>query len=176
MEDKIAGFVRTIRGRNIRESVVTVFLAGWYGYELFNEPGTDIGTAGRVVLLLVGLLIVAIAWGKLHIPASELAAYPPAQHPDRWRTHMTTQSQWLRFAWLWYVLPLFAGIALVMLGRSGELTAVRSVPVLIAAAVAIGIGFLNIQAAKQAERDRDAWLGVGSAAEPGHVADAGRRC
>jgi len=173
MDDKIAGFVRTVRGRNIRESVVAVLLAGLFGYQLLSEPGTGLGTAGRVVLLLACLLIVAVAWGKLSIPASELSAYPPAQYPDRWRAHMTTQARWLRFAWVWYVLPLFAGIALVILGRSGELTGWRTMPVLIALALAVGIGLLNVQAAKRVEQDRDAWLGAESAAEPGAAADGG---
>jgi hypothetical protein len=171
MEEKIAGFVRTIRGRNIRESVVAVLLAGWFGYALLGEPSTALETAGRVVLLLACLLILVVAWGRLHIPTSELVTYPPAEHADRWRAHLTTQARWLRFAWLWYVLPLFAGIALVMLGRGGEWTAVRTVSALIAAALAIGIGLLNFQAARQLERDRDTWLGTGNPAEPGAVPD-----
>ena len=158
MDEKMAGFVRTVRRRNVRETVVAVVLIGFFGYGLFSEPRLDLGMAGRAVLLAALVLILAVLWGKLHIPASELAAYPPAQHPERWRSRMTDQARWLRLAWLWYVLPLFAGIVLVALGRDEASVARVGASVLIAAALSVAVGFLNLSAANHVERERDAWL------------------
>lgn len=165
MDEKIAGFRRTIQRRNIRESAVAIFLAGLFGHELLNGPSTGVGTAGRVVMVFACLLIVTIIWSKLHVSSTVLVTFPPAQHPEIWRAYMNTQARWSRLAWLWYVLPLFVGIILIALGRSGEMTAIRAVSLLIAVILAVAIGLLNIQAAKRVEQDRDAWFGAESAAD-----------
>jgi hypothetical protein len=117
--------------------------------------------AGVVIAACVGIL--AVAWGLLHIPESDIAAYPPDQHANHWRKRMTTQALGLRFAWLWYVLPLFLGVAFMVVGRGEGL---RSAPAVISLAVLTAVGVLlaaaNISAGRKFERYRDEWFGGGS--------------
>lgn len=164
MENEIVGFVQTVRRRNIRESLAAAALAGLFVFGLFSEPYAEVVTVGRVLVVSGALGVLCVIWGRLSIPASELRVYPPAQHSERWRRRMTTQARWLRFAWLWYVLPPFVGIELMMLGSSTELSVGDTVAVLVVAILGAGIGLLNVQAAKQMSRRRDAWLGGEDAA------------
>lgn len=158
MEDKIACFVQSARRRNIVETVVVIALLALFGFRLLDEPHGAIVTAGRLIIILALLGILVVIWSRLHIPASELVAYPPAEHHDRWWRNLNTQARWLRLAWLWYVLPLLVGIALIMPGLSGEFSFGTTVAAVVVAAVAIGIALLNVQASKRVERKRDAWF------------------
>src|SRR5699024_1789882 len=159
MEDNIACFVQMVQRRNIRETVVTVILVMLFSYSLLGGLRADLVTAGRLIIGLGAIGILGVIWGALHIPVEEINTHPPARYPDRWRRHMNAQTRWLRFAWLWYVLPLFTGIALTMSGLGERTTTWSITAMLILITVATGVGFLNVQASKQIERNRDAWLG-----------------
>src|SRR5699024_7002291 len=106
---------------------------------IFNGPQTGLVIAGRLLIVLAAIGMLGVIWSRLHIPAAELQAYPPARCPGRWRRHMNTQAWWLRFAWLWLVLPLFTGIALTMSGSDSDLSIGDGVAILILVLVAAGI-------------------------------------
>ncbi|MDB5336415.1 MAG: hypothetical protein JWN70_2034 [Planctomycetaceae bacterium] len=158
-EAKVAGFVKSIWSRNVRETVVSFILIAWIGVDLCLTAAPDLMTCGKVLLLLGIGVVLAVLWGQLHIPRSELSLAPPGDNVERWRHHMTQQSRFLRYAWLWYVLPLFVPGTLIVLSRVDEVPTARlvtlgGVALLIGAAVV----WLNIAVAKGIERDRDLWL------------------
>ena len=163
MEQQIREFVNVVRARNIRESLAAVLLVVYFGYRLTVNPETvySIG-AGVVIIACFGIL--AIAWGVLNISESEVTARPPDQHPEHWRKLITTQAKGLRLAWLWYVLPLFLGVALMVTGRGEGLT---SAPTIISLAVLAVVGALlaaaNFSAGAKLERFRDELFGKATA-------------
>ncbi len=159
LEANVAKFVKSIWNRNVRESVACFILIAWIGFDLYFTAAPDLMTCGKLLMLFGIGVVLAVLWGKLHIPQAELRLAPPVDHGDRWRHHMTQQSRFLRFAWLWYVLPLFVPGTLIALSRVGEVPAARllgvgGVALLIGAAVV----WLNIIVAQGIERDRDLWL------------------
>lgn len=166
MESKVNQFVENIRRRNVRETIAAVIVLAMFGWGLMSGPRTDLGTIGHLIVIAASLLILAVIWGRLHIPAAELATYPPSQFRDKWRIRMTTQAQTLRLAWLWYVLPLFAGLALIIIDRHEHFSAPLQISLFIGSALAVGIGLLNHMAAQGIERDRDVWLAESSAVSP----------
>ena len=158
-EAKVADFVNSIRNRSVRETVVSFILIAWIGVDLCLTAAPDLMTCGKVLLLLGIGVVLAVLWGQLHIPKSELNLAPLGDNVGRWRHHMTQQSRFLRFAWLWYVLPPFVPGTLIVLSRVGEVPTARlaivgGVSLLICGAVV----WLNIAVAKGIERDRDLWL------------------
>lgn len=158
MSEAMTAFVRTIRRRNIRESAVAAVLIVLLGADLWRQGGTSTSMVGRVVLILGLLGILAVLWGVLHIPSQELTAFPPEQHPERWRRHMTVQARLLRLAWLWYVLPLMLGMVLSVYGAEPRANGLSLWPAVAAAMVGAGIAWLNVAAARSIERDRDRWF------------------
>ncbi len=156
MEEKLTHFVSQIRRRNIRETVVALFLVAFVGYPKLRRPHFDLEMAGYLILVAASLFIVLIIWLVLHIPSADLRAFPPARFPDKWRAHLTRQARMLRLAWLWYALPIFIGLSVVAWGGEGR----RWLEIAIFAVVFGGIAALNFFAARQVERDRDAWFGA----------------
>jgi len=157
MTDQIAQFVKTVRGRNIRETIAVLLLIGIFGAQLLLGDHSTLGVVGRVVAITAAIVIGFVTWGFLHIPTSELQQYPPDQNVGHWRRRLTTQARGLQLAWLWYVLPLFAGIVLIYLGRTDSLAGTMAsiaVPLFLAAI----IGWLNMSAGRSIEADRDKWL------------------
>lgn len=164
MEQRIIEFVKRVRHRNIRETLVSCALIVVFAYDLSKQREDIFSIIGSGVLLLGLLLIITVIWWKLHIPKSEVSAFPPTQFPDKWKNHLTNQARMLRLIWLWYLLPLFSGVCIYLSSvydtSSGNVVA----PLLIVVAVFAGTWWLNLQAAKQIERDRDAWFGNSRAA------------
>lgn len=157
MNDELARFVRTVRGRNLRETVAAVLLIVLFGAQLLLDDHSTLGVVGRVVIMLAALLIAFVTWKFLHIGTGELETFPPAECKEYWRQRLSVQARGLRWAWLWYVLPLLSGIVLICLGRQGawgKTIASIAVPLVLAAI----IGWVNVAASRSIAADRDRWF------------------
>lgn len=167
MQDRVADFVKKIRWRNIRNTVVGLLLLVFYALDLYWRAQSNLMTVGKAIVILWILVVLAVTWGKLHIPAAELSAFPPTEHPDRWKRHMTVQARLLRLAWL-YFLPLLAGFALIHVGSPGWSGGPYDVPSAVFGVVILvifaGVAWSTVRAAKSLERDRDTWFGPQSVA------------
>lgn len=159
LEERVARFVTCTQRRNIRETAIACAVIAVFAldiaYRIYGQNQDTLSIIGSGVIILALLLDIIIIWRKLHIPKSELSAFPPTHFPDKWKHHLTYQARMLRSSWLWYLLPLFLGLCLYLLSVHG---AYFIVPLLIIGAVYAGIWWLNLKAAKQLERDRDAWF------------------
>ena len=158
MDQRISEFVSVVRARNVRESLAAALLIIYFGYRLTMAP-EGVHPVGAGVVIAACLFILILAWTVLHIPETDLSRFPPQEHPEHWRKKMTTQAAALKLAWLWYVLPLLGGVALIVVGRDEGW---NSTPAMISLAVLAVIGLFlamaNVSAGKQMERDRDAWF------------------
>lgn len=160
IEERVAEFVTCTQRRNIRETVAAYVVIAVFAldiaYRIYRQNQDTLSIIGSGVIILALLLDIIITWRKLHIPKSELSAFPPAQFPDQWKHHLTYQARMLRSSWLWYFLPLFLGFCLYL---PSVYNAYFIVPLLIVGAVYVRIWWLNLKTAKRLERDRDAWFG-----------------
>lgn len=158
LEERVARFVTCTQRRNIRETVAACIVIAVFAldiaYRIYRQNQDTLSIIGSGVIILA-LLLDIIIWQKLHIPKSELSAFPPAQFPDKWKHHLTYQARMLRSSWLWYLLPLFLGLCLYFLS---VYDAYFVVPLLIVGAVYAGVWWLNLKAAERLERDRDTWF------------------
>jgi len=163
MDQRISEFVSVVRARNVRESLAAVLLIIYFGYRLTMAP-EGVHPVGAGVVIAACLFILILVWAVLHIPETDLSRYPPEGHPDHWRKTMTTQAAALKLAWLWYVLPLLGGVALIVVGRDEGW---NSTPAIISLVVLTVIGLFlavaNVSAGNKLERDRDEWFPVGKA-------------
>lgn len=168
VEEKVTEFVTCAQRRNVRETVVAGALIAIFvftiAYDINRQRADTLSIIGIGVVVFALLLDIIIIWWKLHIPKSELSAFPPTQFPDKWKHHLTHQAHMLRLVWLWYLLPLFLGIFIYFLSVYDASFSLAIVPLLIVVAVFAGIWWLNLQAAKQIERQRKAWFGNSRAA------------
>jgi hypothetical protein len=163
MDQRVAEFVNVVRARNVRESLAAVLLIVYFAYRLTMAP-EGVHPVGAWVVILACVGIVALTWGVLHVPASEMSRFPPEQRPDHWRQRMTTQAVALRLAWLWYVLPLFLGVGLIVVGRGeGWNSAPAIISLVVLALLGLFLAAANVSAANRLERARDDWFGAGSA-------------
>ncbi|HEY9599585.1 MAG TPA: hypothetical protein V6D33_18125 [Cyanophyceae cyanobacterium] len=159
LEAKVDGFVTCTQRRNIRETVgacvvITIFALD-VAYRIYRQNQDPFSIIGSGVTILTMLLNIIIIWRKLHIPKSELSAFPPTQFPEKWKHHLTYQARMLRSSWLWFLLPLFLGLCLYL---PSAYDAYFIVPLLIVGAVYVGVWRLNLKAAERLERDRDTWF------------------
>jgi Na+/melibiose symporter-like transporter len=158
MEQRISEFVSVVRARNVRESLAAVLLIIYFGYRLAMAP-EGVHPAGAGIVIVACLFILILAWTVLNIPETDLSRYPPQQHPDHWRKKMTTQAAALKLAWLWYVLPLLGGVALIVVGRGEGWNSTGAMISLVALAlIGLFLTMANVSAGKQMERDRDEWF------------------
>ncbi|WP_026736275.1 hypothetical protein [Fischerella sp. PCC 9605] len=160
LEHRVTELVKCAQRRNIRETVVAGTLIAVFtfiiAYDIYRQPEDTLSIIGSGVVILALLLNITVIWWKLYIPKSELSAFPPTQFPDKWKHHLTHQAHMLRLVWLWYLLPLFLGTFIYLLS---VYDAYFVVPLLIIVAVFAGVWRSNLKAAKQIERDCDAWFG-----------------
>lgn len=164
LEEKVTKFVKCTQRRNIRETLVACALIAVfaldiaYDNDIYRQNKNTLSLVGSGVIIFALLLDITIIWWKLHIPKSELSAFPPTQFPEKWKYYLTHQARMLRLSWLWYLLPLFLGLCIYLLSVYDASSGLVIVPLLIIAAVYTGIWRLNLKAAKQLERDRDTWF------------------
>ncbi|BAZ00636.1 hypothetical protein NIES37_46310 [Tolypothrix tenuis PCC 7101] len=163
LEEKITKLVKCAQRRNIRKTVVAGALIALFAlimaYDIYQQPKDTLAIIGSGVIILALLLDITVIWWKLHIPKSELSAFPPTQFPDKWKQRLTHQARMLRLVWLWYLLPLFLGLFIYLLSVYDASSGAVIIPLLIQAVACIGIWQFNFKVAKQIERDRDAWFG-----------------
>jgi hypothetical protein len=114
IHERATKFQRRIRNRNLREYigvVIVVLVFSWYTWVL---PGwmTKTGSAMGVIAALF------VAW-QLHrrAPASIVPSSSGVGLVDFHRRELIRQRDTLKSIWLWYILPFFPCIALMMLGR-----------------------------------------------------------
>ncbi|MBD2307731.1 hypothetical protein H6G17_19880 [Chroococcidiopsis sp. FACHB-1243] len=164
LEKKILNFLNRIHRRNIRETLaafaVIAIFAFDIAYGISQHREDNLSLVGGSIIILAMLLNVTIIRWKLHIPKSEISAFPPTQFPGKWKHRLTHQARMLRLVWLWYLLPLFLGISIYLLSVYDKSSISFIILFLFEIAAFIGAWRLNIQAAKQIERDRDTWFGV----------------
>ncbi|MUG91404.1 hypothetical protein F7734_02420 [Scytonema sp. UIC 10036] len=162
LEERVTEFVKCAQRRNIRETVVAGALIAVFAfimaYDIYKQPEDTLSIIGIGVIIFALLLNITIIWWKLHIPKSELSTFPPTQFPDNWKQHLTHQARMLRLVWLWYLLPLFLGLVIYLLSVYDASSGAIIIPLLIEVVVFTGIWRLNLKAAKQIERDRNAWF------------------
>lgn len=163
LEEKITKFVKCTQRRNIRESLVACALIAVFAfdiaYSISLQRGDKLSIIGGGIVIFALLLDITIIWWKLHILKSELSAFPPNRFPDKWKHHLTKQARMLRLAWLWYLLPLFLGIFIYLLSVYDLFSISIIMLFLLEIFLFIGAWRSNLQAAKQIERNRDAWFG-----------------
>ena len=166
LEERITKFVRFVQRRNTREILFACALIAVFaldiGYAIYRQREDNLSVIGSGVVIFALLLNITIIQWKLRIPKSELSAFPPTQFPDIWKHHLTHQARMLRLVWLWYLLPLFVGLLIYLISVYDISSGYVIVPLLIEVIVFTWIGRLNLKAAKQIERDRDAWFGNSS--------------
>lgn len=163
IEKRVVKFLKRIHRRNIREILVSGALVAIFAFDIayrISQPKEDnFSVIGSGTIILALLLNITIIRWKLRIPKSEISAFPPTQFPARWKHHLTNQARMLRLAWLWYLLPLFLGIFIYLLSLYDTFSISFIILFLFEIAIFIGAWRLNLQAAKQIERDRDTWFG-----------------
>ncbi|NJN57510.1 MAG: hypothetical protein HC879_08405 [Leptolyngbyaceae cyanobacterium SL_5_9] len=64
----------------------------------------------------------------------------------------------IKFAWLWYLLPLFLGLAVYLLGVYEKSSGSVILLILAIAVLFFGAWRSNLKAGKRFERDRDTWF------------------
>lgn len=164
LEKRILKFLKRIHRRNVRETLVggalIVIFAFDITYGISRQREDNLSIIGSGVVIFALLLNITIIWWKLHIPKSELSAFPPAQFPGKWKNYLTNQARMLKLAWLWYLLPLFLGIVIFILSIYDTFSISTFILLLVEIALFSGAWRLNLQAAKQIERDRDTWFSV----------------
>lgn len=163
LEEKVTKFVKCVQRRNRREIIAACVLIAVFALIIANnilrQPENTLPSVGCGVVIFALLLNISIIWWKLRIPRSELSAFPPTQFPEKWKHHLTQQARMLRLVWLWYLLPVFLGLCIYLLSVNNASSGFVIVPLLIVAAVYTRVWRLNLKAAKQLERDRNAWFG-----------------
>lgn len=162
LEEKVTQFVESIQRRNRRETLVACILIAIFAldfsYSIYRQREDILSIIGGALIIFALLLNLTVIWWKLSIPKSELSAFPPAQFPERWRYHLTRQARMLKFAWLWYLLPLFLGLSVYLLGVYRESSGSVILLILAIAVLFFGAWRSNIKAARRFERDRDTWF------------------
>lgn len=159
LERRITKFVKRIHRRNIRETIVAIALIAIFAYSIYGQREDYFAIAGGTVVIFALLLNITVLWWKLYIPKSELSTFPPTQFPDKWKQRLTRQARMLKLVWLWYLLPLFLGLFIYILSVYDKSSLSFIILFLCQIALFVGTLRLNLQAAKQIERDRDTCFG-----------------
>lgn len=100
-------FERRIARRNLRESVISVFVIAWFGYLLATSPG---------ILLRVtwGLFIAGMIWIMINLyrkgaPKSMPADMGSASCIEFFRSELERQRDLIENVWPWHLAPLVPG-------------------------------------------------------------------
>lgn len=162
IEERVTEFVKRVRRRNLRETAIAFALIAVFAFDIaygISQPREDnLSLVGSAIIILALLVNITVIRWKLRIPKSELSAFSPTRFPDKWQHHLANQARMLRLAWLWYLLPLFVGIFIYLLSVYDRSSISFIILFSFEIAVFLGAWRLNLQAAKQIERDRDAWF------------------
>lgn len=149
-----------VRARNRRETRVAIALTGFFLLIAFAEAvATNAVSATGALLVAASMLWVRFAirrWGPSELSPEDLSR-DARSFLTRYRRELARQRQLVLYAWLWYVLPILAGLLLLGLGRALDRgvpieTWLGSVLVLVTAAVTLGVVLLNLAAARDLTR------------------------
>jgi hypothetical protein len=152
-----AALRRKLRVRNIVE-----YLAGLYviAFSLrLALQAEDPMVATGMALLAAGALFVI---GHMHVNGWVQAGSGgdnAAHSKDFYRAELVRQRDLLDRMWLWYLLPLAPGLALLHVARAAANPLATAVSAAGAVAVAVVLTWLNRRAARKLQRDIDG-LGV----------------
>lgn len=163
LEKRIVKFLKRIHCRNLSETLAACALIAVFAFDIayrISQPREDnLSIVGSGIIIFALLLNISVIRWKLRILKSELSAFLPTQFPGKWKNLLTNQARMLRLAWLWYLLPLFLGIFIYLLSVYDTFSICFIILFLFEIAAFTVTWRLNLQAAKQIERDRDAWFG-----------------
>lgn len=135
MKQKMRQFNRILFWRDLRELVACLIVIGWSGafFCVYRHENTVLTQIGYVVLLLTGILIAV----KLFAARRSKRAFG---HPASVREFLSgeldqvdRQIRLLKTVLWWYLLPLFCGIFLVVIGA--ELKSMRGIESVVANAI-----------------------------------------
>jgi len=149
-----------VRARNRRETLVAVALTGFFLLIAVVEAvAGNAVSAGGALLVSASMLWVRFAirrWGCSGLAPEDLVR-DGQSFLTLYRHELARQRRLVLHAWLWYVLPIFAGLSLLSLGRALH----RGIPLetwlgsflfLATAAVALAVVVLNLAAARELKR------------------------
>lgn len=147
LRDEARKMDRTLLWRDAREVAVAALLAVFFAFQLGRPAGEASGSSlGLAVLcgaaLWIGAVILAV---RLHYERPAPGA-PVREALEAERDRFGSQAALLRWAWLWYVLPIWAGLVL----HNGWPRSPFSWSVFGAtAAFFVGLGWLNYRTARR---------------------------
>lgn len=157
VRSKAAAFESTVRWRNGREYLVSVFvIAGfsWYAW-IFSTPLMRLGS------LLIVAATLFVCW-SLHkrgssVPTATQLSF--AEYVSSYRDQLVRQQAALRTVWRWYLAPFVPGMLVFLLGRQLEQPPGRWAPmaftVVLVVVTFVGIWLLNLWAARRLVRHID---------------------
>lgn len=149
-----------MRVRNRRENLVAAALAGFFllvgVVELAEERFV---AAGGALLTCAAMLWIRLAirrWGRSELTPADLELEGSA-FAQRYERELARQRRCVLHAWLWYVLPIFAGLSLLGWGQAlarGESVGewASSFVFLLTATVAAVVVVANLWAARALSR------------------------
>jgi hypothetical protein len=147
---------RVISRRNLREYVAAALVVVWFSVMMWAWPSTMIrigsGLSSAAALLVAGLLH---RWGSVTPLPADLGLRNALEFH---RLQLERQRDLLRAVWWWYLLPFVPGFLVLEIGyvqqRAGRTSGVVVLGV-VAAAIMVGIHFLNRYAANRIQERID---------------------
>jgi len=155
MDERLTEFARQTQKRNASESALAGLIFVLFVFELITGPDTLLAGLGYLIGAVAAVIVVAVLWGLLAVNPAEVTRQPPAEFAQEWQSRLTRQARILRMAWLWYVLPLDAGVVLIILGHTGVDMFLRTGLAIIAVLGGIWVARVHIRTAESVERLRD---------------------
>ena len=155
MDEALTQFARQTQRRNASESALASLIFVLFVFELITGPDSLIAGLGYLIGAVAAVIVVAVLWGLLSVKPADVTDRPPAEFAGKWQSRLTRQARILRVAWLWYVLPLDAGVVLIILGHTGVDMFLRTGLAIIAVLGGIWVARVHIRTAESVERLRD---------------------
>jgi hypothetical protein len=153
MKTKMHKFDRDIFWRDVRELVACVFIICWFGATYFTHI-TSLARVGCVVLVVsaifIGLVLVLAKRPGKH-PAISVREFLTAE-----KEKVDRQKGLLKSVLWWYILPIYVGMAIFMLGQTG----IEAITFLVLyGLLCAGIVWLNLRAVRKRLAPLSAELG-----------------
>ena len=159
VEARAKSFERTIFWRNIREYAAAA-VAGplflWLAY-IGRDP---IVRVGNFVVGLGALWIMIFMWLMQRSRSSPPPESSGKDYQNRLVGMYDRQIRLLKTAWLWYALPLTAGLALSTFGSARGSLILRAGIACLMVLFGIGLGVLNWNAANRVAKEKEQLTGM----------------
>ena len=146
----------SLRSRNRRETLLAASLTGFFllvaAAEAFTENAVSAGGALLVSVSMLWVRFAILRWGSSGLTPEDLRR-DGRSFLTLYRSELVRQRRLVLHAWLWYVLPIGAGLLLLSLGgalhrRVPVETWLGSIMFLATTALAIVVVLLNLAAAR----------------------------